>query len=234
MPIQNSNPIIDTEDSPILLLYLQTGTAIYMATGSSPEGVDFAGIGSLRIGNDGIIWLKTTGLTLNTGWTPLATTLNSSSKLIQSFTSAVSNTTGGLDQLHVGTGGVGSNSLQNDNDFIEFYTHGVTAANANTKRYVFSIAGVGNILDTGLVIMNNLLWECRTRITRLTATAVRCTSVFITSGAPTVNVVAEVDLVVSDLDSNSIFPQSQGESGASATGDITETVFQAVAYQTAA
>ncbi|MCI0612537.1 hypothetical protein L0244_06065, partial [bacterium] len=229
MPFQTSNPIIDLEDSPIQLLYLQTGTAIFMASDASPEGAQFAGIGSLYISNSGTVWLKTTDLNFNTGWTPLATTLNASTRLIQSDTSAVSNTGGGLDQLHVGTAGIGSNSLQSNNDYIEFYTHGVTAANANTKRYVFGIAGFGNILDTGLVAMNALNWEFGARITRLSATIVRCTSAFITSGAPAVNVVSEVDLVVSDLNSNSVFPQSLGESGAAVTGDITETVFQAVA-----
>lgn len=230
MPFVTVNPIIDPEDSPIFVYYLDRGSAIFKGV-ASPEGIVFANAGSIMTNASGQCFFKTTGLTLNTGWTQLQTGINSSVRLIQSNVNAVGNIGGGLDQLHVGTLGQGSATLQNDGDFVEIYCAGFTAANANTKRFVVGIAGLGDFGDTGLTIENGRQFAFHWRVTRITSILVRGVGFIQDDG--NWSQCFNLDLAVPDLGLNSVFPQSQAESGAAVTNDIVENIFQITAFRLA-
>lgn len=231
MPI-TENPTIDLLDYAPRLLYIDDGVAIFK-TLASPEGLVTANAGSVALDATGKFYVKQTN-GVATGWVSVTTTANVGARILQSNTNAVGNTGGGSDQLHVATGGVGSFTLQADGEFIDIYSRGTTAANANTKRYVYRIAGIGDILNTGLQSMNNATWEAHCRITRVTSTLVRGTGRFFTGVSGSNRFVQSADIAVSDLGSNSIFPESQGESGAAADNDIVENIFQVTAWRVAA
>lgn len=232
MPIITANPNVDIEDSPIAVYYFDNASVVMKGI-NSPEGVVFAGEGSIFVSSNGTMWNKTTPPTLATGWTQMQSSITQSVRLQNSFTNAVGNVGAGLDQLHVITAGAGGLNLQLDGDFIEIYTRGFTAANANTKRYVIQIAGVGDIINTGLQSFNNATWESLCRITRLTSTTIRGTARFFTGVSGSNRFLQSADLTVTDLNVGSIFPQSMGESLGAIDNDIVENLFQVIAYRSA-
>jgi len=234
MPVVTQVPIIDLTDQTIRLFYFQTGLAFFISP-VQPEGVIFAAAGSKCVVNtDGSEYQKTTPSSVNTGWVRTQTSAVAAARIVQSDTVTTGNVGAGLDQLHVTTAGLGSNTLQANGDYVEIYTVGLFANNANTKRYVINIAGIGaNVIDTGPVVITNRFYECRWRITRISNVLVRCSANLLPNNAAGIMpvTVGNVTVATPDLNANSIFPQSLGESGAGTSDDILENLWEVTSFR---
>ncbi len=227
MAFLTQQPVIDllSEQQPTIY-YIDDGTVFCKGVGL-PEGTIFAGAGSIITNASGQMFLKTTGTSLNTGWVEVLNTLIGVQRIETQFNS-VSNVAGGLDDLHTGT--IAAGTLAVDGQFIDWLTSGSFAANANTKRFVMEIAGQGTLLDTGLLAQNGGGYIAQARLTRTTSTNLLCSAnIQTTSGV--IRTVNNTNITVLNLASNAFFPKSRAESGAAASNDITENLYQTVFFK---
>lgn len=167
MPFQNNDPTIDLGDSSIRLFYLQNGTAIFMGNGTSPEGVIFAGVGSIKFGSDGKMWLKTSGLSLSTGWQQVGTFAAGLGfeKIVVADTSSTTTVGTGLDNL---TSIVIPGNTWAVGQRINYVADGNYNGAGGTKRLVL-VGGAATVLDTGLLAINNSNWHLEAQLLRVSA-----------------------------------------------------------------
>lgn len=86
-------------------------------------------------------------------------------------TSVVGNVGLGLDNLHSFSLDT-PNRLNTNGDWVRVSQGGTFAANANTKRLVFSFGGVG-VEDTGLIDLQGLGWKSIAEYVRISSTTAR-------------------------------------------------------------
>lgn len=172
------------------------------------------------------------GLGLENDDTNNATRIMGKAAVVGSQISDVNNIDGGLDSLHALA--IVPGSLRANGDWLDVFTSGGTAANANTKQYVLRIDG-NTILDTGTQVLNNFTWRVWLRIVRLSSTTVKVSAAFEGTTPTGTNPFSIFQLyfpvTVQNLDSSSNTLQSLGQSGGAVSGDITEIMMEIAAFR---
>jgi hypothetical protein len=169
MPFITQNPTLDlvSEQQPCIW-YLDDGTAIFKGVGT-PEGVVFAGPGSIFVNGSGQAYLKTTGTTLNTGWQQIPT-LSSGQNFERTIVVDVSSTTTsgtGEDPLTSIT--IPSGTFTADGQRLKIVADGNFNGVAGNKRLVMRFDTTTDVFDTGLVAIHNSNWHMDIQALRVSA-----------------------------------------------------------------
>lgn len=167
MPDVTVNPVIDIDrDIPIQVYYLDSGTAIFKCV-ASPEGVVFAKEGSIAVSDTGLVYVKSTSLSVNTGWEAIATIPsggNVETRIVTDLSNTATSGTG-LDSLTSIT--IPANTLA-IGDRLIIVADGNFNGVAGNKR--LAVIGDGfTIFDTGLVAINNSNWHLEIQALRVSA-----------------------------------------------------------------
>lgn len=177
MPFVTTNPTPDLEDSPIQLYYFDTASGIFKGIGD-PNNLVVAGVGSLFPNTSGQVYLKTTGLSLSTGWTliPLDSISGATNfeRVFHRNVIAASTSGLGVDPLHQIT--YSANSLSFNGQGSRIFAQGSFSGALGNKRLLVTLNGLQGLLDTGLVAINNSNWTFESFITRFNSTTFYCAS----------------------------------------------------------
>lgn len=170
MAFITTNPQIDllSEQQPSVY-YLDDGTAIFKGIGD-PNGVIFAGVGSLFVNSSGQFFQKTTSFALNTGWNQVSTIpVNGAVELVTNRNITVATTSGtGTDVLQTIT--IQPNTWDIDGRRVTITAQGAGFGAAGTKRILATLNGLA-VFNTGLQagLFNDRGWYVKVVMTRLSS-----------------------------------------------------------------